>query len=93
MIETKEIEEIKIKTKLKLIGNYSYAGCCETNTAEKHQLKYRKGHKGVAITFKSGYGDGMYPVYGTFNKEGRCLKVEIDCNITPAQKKFFLNSK
>lgn len=53
------------------------------------QLYFKMGHAGVAVAFPSGYGDGIYPVYGTFNKDGRCVKVEIDCNLTMEQKLSF----
>lgn len=36
------------------------------------------GKAGDGVVFASGYGDGNYPCYGTFNKDGRCMKVEID---------------
>jgi hypothetical protein len=89
MIKNKEVKEIEIPSKEKLIGSYSYAGICETTMNNKHQINYKKGHAGVAIAFSSGYGDGIYPVYGTFNKKGRCVKVEIDCNLTEMQKLLF----
>lgn len=89
MLAKKELKELPVKEKTALIGDFSYGGACETNNANKHQLNYKKGHPGVGITFSSGYGDGVYPVYGTFNKEGRCMKVEIDCSPTAVQKKFF----
>jgi len=68
---------------------FSYPAICIANQVEKHQINYKKGHPGLAVTFSSGYGDGFYPVYGYFNTEGRCMKVEIDCGITKAQAKFF----
>ena len=91
MIENKEVK--KIDTPYNLIGTYSYAGICETTLSNQHQINYKKGHKGVGVVFSSGYGDGIYPIYGTFNKEGRCLKVEIDCSLTPVQKEFINSIK
>jgi hypothetical protein len=88
MIENGDVIELGIPGKLKLIGSFSYAGVCETSLANKHQINYKKGHPGLAIVFKSGYGDGSYPVYGTFNKDNRCIKVEIDCSETEIQSKF-----
>lgn len=32
----------------------------------------------LAVAFSSGYGDGVYPVYATYNSDGRIVKVEID---------------
>lgn len=66
-------------------SNFSYAATVQ----DKHQLNYKLGHAGVGITFSSGYGDGVYPVYGYFNKEDRCMKVEIDMQLTTPQKKLF----
>ena len=89
MIEAKEVKHLSLKENQEFTGTFSYGGICQTNNAEKHQINYKKGHPGVAVTFNSGYGDGYYPIYGVFNKEGRCLKVEIDCGVTKAQRKFF----
>lgn len=90
MLINKEMSEcLPVPEKLKTIGHFSYAGSCETTGANKHQLNFKKGHPGVAVAFNSGYGDGLYPIYGTFNTEGRCLKVEIDCRITKTQHQFF----
>ncbi|MFH0767811.1 MAG: hypothetical protein V1920_06930 [Bacillota bacterium] len=85
MEKAKEVTQIDVKAKSKLIGSFSYAGVCETTLADKHQINYKLGHPGVAVAFCSGYGDGCYPVSGIFNKEGRCMKVEIDCGMTKPQ--------
>ena len=88
LLQNDEVVEVPVPEKLKLIGSFSYAGVCETTMADQHQINYKLGHPGVAVTFSSGYGDGYYPVYGTFNAEGRCVKVEIDCGMTEVQAKF-----
>jgi hypothetical protein len=75
MLEKEMVENIEVPKKL--IGDFSYAGVCETTLSKNHQLKYKMGHDGVGIAFNSGYGDGCYKVYGHFNAEGRCMKVEI----------------
>lgn len=78
MLTNKETSDsLPVPEKLKSIGHFSYAGSCETTMADKHQLNYKLGHPGVAVAFNSGYGDGCYKVYGFFNKDGRCVKVEI----------------
>ena len=77
MIAGKEVENIPIAEKENLVGEFSYGGICETTMKDKHQLNFKMGHAGAGIAFSSGYGDGSYPVYGHFNKEGRCMKVEI----------------
>ena len=39
-------------------------------------LDFKHG-EGLGVTFASGYGDGLYSVYGYKNKDGRIIKVEI----------------
>lgn len=76
-------------------NNFSYPAVCNKTISlrkpikEQGQLNYKLGHPGIAVAFPSGYGDGCYPIYGTFNDEGRCMLVEIDCGITKVQDKFF----
>lgn len=90
LLTNKEVEEMPVPEKLKLISSFSYAGVCETTMADKHQINYKLGHPGAAVAFSSGLGDGYYPVYGYF-QEGRCWKVEIDCGLTQVQRKFIQN--
>ena len=52
----------------------SYDTICST----KHQLNYRLGHAGLGVVFSSGFGDGIYGVYGLFNKEGRVASVLVE---------------
>lgn len=40
------------------------------------QLKYDKGHDGLGVVFDTYAGDGVYPVYATF-EDGLIKKVEI----------------
>lgn len=82
MIENHEVVQLEMPEKIKLMNSFSYGGICETTMNKQHQINFELGHPGVAVAFNSGYGDGLYPVYGTFNREGRCVKVEIDCNPT-----------
>jgi hypothetical protein len=58
---------------------FSYAGCCRATTSEKMagQLAYEMGHAGAGVVSSSGYGDGCYPVYATYNSEGRIIKLEV----------------
>ena len=48
-------------------GEFSYAGCCHATTADDviqgGQLNFGAGHEGAGVVFRSGYGDGFYPVY------------------------------
>mgnify|MGYP001612550115 FL=1 len=79
MREANKLEKIPSTEKEALIGDYSYAGCCETNQKDQNdrQLLFKTNVEGAGVTFSSGYGDGCYAVWGFFNKENRCLKVEI----------------
>ena len=88
MIANKELKEIEVPEKKALIGDYSYAGACETNNEGKHELNFKSGITGAGLVFSSGYGDGVYPVYGTFNDDNRCVYIEIDCGLTKSQKAF-----
>lgn len=54
--------------------NFSYNAVSQA-TLEKRfaQLFYKLGHAGVGVVFRSGWGDGVYPVYAKvkdFGKEG-----------------------
>ena len=89
MLQEKEVEELVPKEKQKLINTMSYAGICETTMNDQHIINFKLGHEGAAIAFNSGFGDGFYPVYGLFNDEGRCMKVEIDCEMLEEHKALF----
>jgi hypothetical protein len=41
------------------------------------QFSYDKGHAGLGVVVPSGYGDGTYPVYATFNADGRVMSVTV----------------
>lgn len=61
---------------------FSYNGCCTLTLGEESagQMKYKAGHDGAGVAFASGYGDGVYPVFAHYNKDGRITKVEIIMN-------------
>lgn len=59
---------------------FSYNACCKKTLADDlvdGQLNFPAGHPGVGVAFSSGYGDGLYDVFGHINKDGRIVKVEI----------------
>jgi len=60
-------------------GRFSYDGCCKATQSKDQggQLNFALGHAGAGVAVSSGYGDGYYPVYAHYNKEGRVSKVEI----------------
>ena len=57
-------------------GQYGYLGACGVNLDKGY------GTLGTAdaVTFNTGYGDGLYPVYGKFNEDGRLVMAIIDFN-------------
>ena len=57
--------------------NFSYNACCRASHKGPNQLNYEMGHAGIGVAFSSGYGDGVYNVYGYENGDGRIVKVEI----------------
>ena len=84
LIDGKSVNELVLEKRLvelpnKGTGNFSYGGACGETLSEERagQLNYKLGHAGAGVVFASGYGDGFYPVYAHYNKEGRIIKVEI----------------
>ena len=54
--------------------DYSYSGACAATLSDNSA-----GQLGIgsAVAVSSGYGDGLYPVYATYNHEGRITKMEV----------------
>jgi len=74
---------VKTKTKRKDKHKYSYAGCCDATIKSKQsagQLNFKLGHKGVGVVTSTGWGDGVYPVYGILGEEDRIMKIIIKFN-------------
>lgn len=61
------------------IHNFSYNACCQaTLSNEGHgQLKYKMGHAGVGVAFRTAFGDGYYPVYAKYTDDGTLKSVEV----------------
>jgi len=55
-------------------GKYGYLGSCEATLNNGSGVL----EGGKAIAFTTGHGDGYYPVYVEYNKEGYISKVVID---------------
>lgn len=56
---------------------YSYEGVMATTLSAGYgELAYKMGHAGAGVVFSTGWGDGVYPVYGELH-EGRILRVFI----------------
>ena len=60
-------------------NEYSYRGCCDITCSQPYAggLKFAMGHMGQGVVFSSGYGDGVYEVWGRKNAEGRIAEVRI----------------
>lgn len=54
--------------------DYSYSGACAATLSENSA-----GQLGLAsaVAVSSGYGDGVYPVFATYNDDGRIVKLEV----------------
>lgn len=58
---------------------FSYNACSQATLSEDGfgQLKYKMGHEGVGVAFRTAFGDGMYPVYAIYDNNGDLYKVEV----------------
>lgn len=64
--------------------NYSYNGACHATLSEGYgELVNDRGHPGAGVVFQSGWGDGLYPVYGE-KHDGRILRVFVNVGAEPA---------
>lgn len=75
-----EYDDEKIaKMKKKKKYDFTYNGACASTMSDESggQLHNELGID-IAVAFSSGYGDGVYPVYGYYNSEGRIMKVVVD---------------
>jgi hypothetical protein len=48
------------------------------NQSDSRQVTNAPNERGAALTVRTGYGDGFYPVYGIKNAEGRIIRIEIE---------------
>jgi len=66
------------------LGEFSYRGICKVTGLHNQggQLNYALGHEGVAVAFRSGFGDGTYNVFAEYYDAGefgeRIKKVTIE---------------
>ena len=69
-------EGIYTKIEDKASSELSYNGACQTSLHSKGcgVLDIGLTH---AVVFRSGYGDGVYPVYAYYNKDNRITKVVV----------------
>ena len=64
----------------RIVTDSTYEKICELTSSKKRagQLNYRLGHPGLGVAFASGYGDGTYEVFATYDDDGTIVKVEIE---------------
>lgn len=58
---------------------FSYNACAKATLSEQGhgQLDYNLGHPGVGVAFRTAFGDGIYPVYATYDDNDTLVKVEV----------------
>lgn len=62
---------------------YSYDGACRATLSEGYgELVYNAGHAGAGVVFSSGWGDGIYPVFGE-KHDGRIMRVYVNTGAEP----------
>lgn len=59
--------------------NYSYRGACAATLSEAGfgELKFKLGHEGAGVAFRTVSGDGMYPVYAE-KYDGNIIRVYVN---------------
>lgn len=59
---------------------FSYHGACCQTLSEKlgGQLNFPSGIKGAGVAVSTGLGDGLYPVFATYDDVGKVAKVEVE---------------
>jgi hypothetical protein len=62
---------------------YSYNGACQATLSEGYgELVFDAGHAGAGVVFASGWGDGIYPVFGE-KHDGRIMRVYVNAGAEP----------
>ena len=62
-------------------GKLSYGGCCQATLRRPEHAGQLE--KDLAVAVSTGYGDGSYPVYATYNKDGRIVIIEVVMTSNP----------
>lgn len=60
-------------------SGFSYNACAKATLSETGhgELKFKLGHVGAGLAFSTAYGDGLYPVYAKYDKDGVIVSVTI----------------
>lgn len=56
--------------------DFSYNGACQATLSDEGYGELSIGAT-AAVVFRSGYGDGTYPVYTYKNKDNRIVRIEV----------------
>lgn len=62
-----------------VVNNFSYNACAKATLSNLGygRLKFKMGHDGAGIAFRTAHGDGYYPVYQKFDEAGELISVEV----------------
>lgn len=75
--KTKQIGKVSVDSGSIFIGDSGCDPKWEERVLEEFNGDFCKDYKDGTIVASSGYGDGDYPVYATYNEEGRVARIEI----------------
>jgi hypothetical protein len=58
---------------------FSYYACCKQTLESPGAgpLRFKVGHEGAGVAFRTAWGDGYYPVYQKHDEDGELLSVEV----------------
>lgn len=58
---------------------FSYNACTKATLSEDGhgELKFKMGHIGAGLAFRTAFGDGVYPVFASYDDNGDLYKVEV----------------
>ena len=90
--QLKQIGQFAVDSGQAMVGDPCYLDQWKTNQGEAWNLDGKLGEysyqgasatmgtlgSGLSVSFPTGYGDGLYPVYAKFNEDGRISKIVID---------------
>jgi len=62
-----------------VVHSFSYNACAKATLSHRGHgpLKFKMGHDGAGVAFRTAWGDGYYPVYAVYDDYGDLIKVEV----------------
>lgn len=77
LIATGEWEELPDAKQA--VNPFSYNACAKATLSDNGhgELKFRHGHAGAGVAFRTAFGDGMYPVIAHYMPDGTLRSVEV----------------